>query len=322
MEYKPENNLDFTIIGHGSFGYVLLENQKDYLIKVFFDCSRPCHNVDTLITKNIENNKILLGLLRKDIGLRMDTIILEKIPKIDDCENISNRALIMENLKNPNLSKLIRSNDEILNCFESQIVEKAINYNLDTISLLHNLGYLHLDIRMENIIPIFNGDELVFKIIDYDFMSKIDSEEAITIALANEFYPPEHKYLARRRICNEKSVENYLKIIKNFWKVIEDEIEDFETIDIFREFEDKMIGKYSKKMYSTVYKENINEIEKLVEGDYYRILENVDYFMYGLAMYIFLSRLKKIKQTNEYDRIIERMIGMIDISYKNRNRGL
>jgi len=309
--------MEYKVIGHGSFGYVLSESGKDYLIKVFFDCIRPCHNVDTLITKNIENNMILLGLGRKDIGLRMDSIILDKIPKIDDCENIAKRALIMEDLKNPNLRELSRYKNEIIDKLDYESVEKAINYNLGTISKLHDLGYLHLDIRMENIIPVFDGDDLIFKLIDYDFMSKIESEEALSIALANEFYPPEHKYLARRLICGNKCRENYLKIIKHYWKIIEDEIEELETIDIFREFEDKMIGKYSKKMYQTVYKETINKIEELVEGDYYRILENVDYFMYGLMMYIFLSKLKKVKE-GEWERLIERMIEMIDINFFNR----
>jgi serine/threonine protein kinase len=310
--------MEYKVIGHGSFGYVLSESGKDYLIKVFFDCSRPCHNIDTLITKNIENNMILLGLGRKDIGLRMDSIILDKIPKIDDCENIAKRALIMENLKNPNLRELLRYKNEIIERLDYEKVEKAINYNLETISRLHDLGYLHLDIRMENIIPIFDVDgELIFKLIDYDFMSKIESEEALSIALANEFYPPEHKYLARRLICGDKCRENYLKTIRHYWKIIEDEIEELETIDIFREFEDKMIGKYSKKMYQTVYKETIDKIEELVGGDYYRILENVDYFMYGLTIYIFLSRLKKVKE-GEWDRLIGRMIEMIDINFFNR----
>lgn len=312
--------MEYKVIGHGSLGYVLSFNGDKYLTKIFFDCNRPCHDINYIIKKNLENNRILLGLGRKDIGLEMEEIELKEVPKIDDCDNIGLKALKMEKINGLNLKQFLLNGDFKSLSYEQ--VKNAIDYNLQTIGLLHKKGYVHLDIRMENIMVV----EEYFRIIDYDFMSKIESEEALNIGLANEFYPPEHKYLARKKLTNEGGMMVYSKIIRYYWKTIEEEINQLvDNSDIFREFEEKMKEKYNgkcmKEVLCKVARENYGYIEEVIGRDYREILENVDYFMYGLAMYIFLSRVKETVpegKRSEWDGLIERLIGMIDIGYKER----
>ena len=98
-----------------------------------------------------------------------------KIREIGTVKNTSRIYAIMDYCGN-DLSKL-----EILNTIQDKndgllFIVKIFKKILESVKLIHDLGYLHLDIKPQNFLIRENKDEFDLKIIDFGYVTKCDEE--------------------------------------------------------------------------------------------------------------------------------------------------
>ena len=141
------------LIGTGTFG------------KVYFGLKKS--TLEPIIIKKINNRTGIENYVLKEGGKMQAISKINFFPKIYDLLKESQTLYLIESIEGPDLNKFISfSEDNIdINTIYRLGVELIIN-----LKIIHNLGYLHVDIKADNIVCFFNPKKIEEEIIHFVFI--------------------------------------------------------------------------------------------------------------------------------------------------------
>lgn len=284
----------YEVLGKGGYGCVVKPTVKcrsdqkgkmgvEYVSKLYKS------EIDSgSIDKFLNNLEIAKSVGREDIGLeyyRCDSptgLRETDICSDDKLEEIFNSiAINMEEIKGNNLNEVINKN---LMDFRLPLglIKKSIIDNIETINKLHELGYGHFDIKLDNIMLVKNKDYLLH-IIDYDIFTLLE-ECYIRISDPQRYFPLELMYLIeiyqlnfRQDIEISDMEETYRTLLRSNYKKQPEQIELIMGMNfmILKDFTERII---------------IGN-QKLNENDM-KILKSFDLYMYSRALLKFIEYLE------------------------------
>jgi hypothetical protein len=295
------------LIGSGSFGNVYQVRQDPNLIRKQFNSKK---NFD----QSKENQDILNGLdaQRRYLGSKMIDMKMVPIQQIQQTQSQQIKehykySMIMIN-QGQDLKKLKVTPEN-----ERQVL-RAILDLIHAIILLSDHGYVHLDIALRNICFKKVGDEIIMKLIDYDFLTSDDFEKKIFNP--NEL-PPELWYNNPIDRLVGPLYELYELLMKSEFisepfYVKEDRVTNILQIDYLLKFLEKIgINVFKYRRYSWI-DTCIQTIKNIRKSPLKKIDKNkIDIFSLGMVLlqlfysgnYNFSDHSKRV-----FKSVIERMI--------------
>ncbi|MBP3276611.1 protein kinase [Kandleria sp.] len=202
-----DNNKQLNLIGVGGTSYVyeLCDTQiknRYYALKIMGNTGEQIDIEDVVVSsqsqyflnEQSENIVRIIALWIVKILVDEDNNILSVVnmddPTFNDVEGLSIQMVLMERLDNilekDKFGSVSIVGDRLKD--EKSIIDFAVQIG-ETISIIHNNGFLHRDIKLENI--FWDSDTEKYKLGDFGTVRHVDNGNAETILFTNGYGAPE-----------------------------------------------------------------------------------------------------------------------------------
>lgn len=163
-------------IGSGSYSRVCsaihIDSGKTVAIKVY--------------DKDLNSSKTRTKSIKREITI-LSMVNHKNIIKFLDCFSDDEFIyLVMEIVEGKNLFEILREHFKEKKKLKYSFIIELMNQVLSTLDYLHDKGICHRDIKLENIMYI--EDQNLFKLIDFGFSTRINSQEKLNIYCGTPSY--------------------------------------------------------------------------------------------------------------------------------------